>query len=384
MRANETSRTFLSGSLTRAFRIAAQAWPSPIRWQIGGLLVAVVALTIGTVWLQVQINTWQGAFYNALQGKNQADFLHLLMRFCGLAAAFIVAAVYRQYLQQMLQIRWRTQLTDRLLMRWLDNHAHYRMQLNGKAEDNPDQRIAEDAGMFVSSSLDLTLGFINALLTLLSFIGILWALSAEISLDLAGHTFSFPGYLVWIACAYAAAGSWLAHLIGRPLIGLSFQQQRVEADFRFALARMRENADAVALQDGEPGERRTLVTRFARLVENWRAIMTRQKRLTWMTASYGQIAVIFPYFVAAPAYFVGKLDARRSDAKRVGLRPGTGCAVVVRQRLLVDCRVACDGRKVGPIRGGSGCRARDDCQWHRTDPRQRPYLAPHAIAARLA
>lgn len=307
MPSDAPSATPASASLRRAGTLARSLWDSPIRGQAIGLLLIVIALTVFTVWLEVQLNTWQASFYNALQAKNIADFWQQMIRFCELAAAFIVAAVYRQYLQQMLQIRWRQQLTHHLTARWLRDHAHYRMQLAPQAEDNPDQRIAEDAGLFVSSTLDLLLDFINALLTLVSFIAILWVLSSEITLHLGSRDMTVPGYLVWVALIYALAGSWLTQRVGRPLIALNFGQQRAEADFRFALARMREHGDAIALQRGEVSERRHLRERFAQLVHNWRAIMTRQKRLTWVTSAYGQIAIVFPYFAAAPAYFLGRL-----------------------------------------------------------------------------
>jgi putative ATP-binding cassette transporter len=296
-----------SGFLRDLWRLIGPYWFSEERWSARLLLAAIVALTLGMVWINVEINQWQNAFFNSLQDKKQDTFFELLIRFGWLAAAYIVMAVYQLYLNQWLQIRWRRWMTDVYLAQWLQDRTYYRMQLLDRGTDNPDQRIAEDFRLFVTQSLSLTLGFINAFVTLVSFIGILWSLSGVLEFTLGGVAYEMPGYMVWIALAYAALGSWLTHRIGLRLIGLNFEQQRFEADFRFSLVRFRENAEGVALYAGEAQELSRFRVRFGNVVANWIRIMVQQKRLTWFTAGYSQAAIIFPYVVAAPRYFSGAI-----------------------------------------------------------------------------
>ena len=282
-------------------------WFSQEKWSARLLLVAIIALTLGTVWINVEINQWQNAFFNSLQDKKQDVFFQLLIKFGWLAAAYIVMAVYQLYLNQWLQIRWRRWMTYLYLGEWLANRTYYAMQLADRGTDNPDQRIAEDFRLFIAQTLSLTLGFINALVTLVSFIGILWGLSGVLDFSLNGVAYEIPGYMVWIALLYAALGTWITHRIGKPLIRLNFDQQRFEADFRFSLVRFRENAEGVALYAGEAQELSGFRARFANVISNWIGIMVQQKRLTWFTAGYSQIAIIFPYVVAAPRYFSGAM-----------------------------------------------------------------------------
>lgn len=278
-----------------------------------GLLAAVIVLNLASVALSVWFNSWYNDFYNALQEKHYDDFKHLLLMFSLVAAAFIVVAVYKQYLGQMLQLRWRTWLTEQWLGDWMSGRRFYRMQLFGPqmsgadATDNPDQRLAEDLRLFTSYSLGLGIGLMNAVVTLFSFLGILWTLSGDFSITLAGHDISIPGYMVWAALIYAILGTWLTNRIGKPLIYLNFVQQRFEADFRFHLVRVRENAEGIAFQHGAAVEQAGLQGRFTAVVANFLAIMLKQKQLTWFTAGYGQLALIFPFVVSAPRYFGGSL-----------------------------------------------------------------------------
>lgn len=282
-------------------------WSSEEKWAARGLLAVVVALDLGTVFVSVEINQWQAAFYNSLEKKDQIEFMRLIGTFSLLAGAFIVMAVYQLYLTQMLQIKWRRWLTERYLSRWLNARTYYRMQLTDRATDNPDQRIAEDLSGFVGTTLSLSLGLLNASVTLGSFLFILWGLSGSFTLLIGGQEYVIPGYLVWVALVYAVIGTWCAHLIGRPLVGLNFQRQRVEADFRFSLVRFRENAEGVALYNGEMDERNHFMSRFQAVFGNWWEIMRRQKKLTWFQSFYGQLAVIFPYIVVAPRFFTGAI-----------------------------------------------------------------------------
>jgi len=283
-------------------------WKSEERGRAWLLLLANIGLILVTVYVTVLFIQWYNAFYNALQAKAQAEFFHQLGRFCVLAAIYILIAVYRIYLNQMLQIRWRRWLTDRYLSDWLRDRNYYRMQLKDAGTDNPDQRIAEDFRLFVDESLSLGLGFLNAAVTLGSFVAILWSLSGSLEIPLGGTTYVIYGYMVWVAIVYAIAGTWLTHKIGKPLILLNFNQQKYEADFRYNLVRFRENCEGVALYRGEEDELRGFRACFNAVFENWWAIMKRQKLLTFFTAGYSQAAVIFPFVVGAPRFFSGAIQ----------------------------------------------------------------------------
>ena len=298
--------TRLREVLRDAWTLIRPYWFSEDRWAGRGLLLVVVALNLFIVYINVLLSKWYNLFYNSLQDKDFAAFGSLLLRFSWLAGLFIVAAVYQIYLNQMLQIRWRRWLTERYLGAWLTDGAYYRMQLASGETDNPDQRIADDLRLFVTGALTLSIGGLRAVVTLVSFLGILWGLSGSMTLPI-GRGLTVPGYMVWAALVYAVAGTWLTNLIGRPLVRLNFNQQRFEADFRFGLVRFRENTEGVALYGGEGDEMRSFRERFGFVVRNWWDIMRRQKRLTWFTAGYSQAAIIFPILVAAPRYFRGEI-----------------------------------------------------------------------------
>jgi putative ATP-binding cassette transporter len=268
------------------------------------LLAAVIGLELGIVALNVQFNAWNARFYNAIQDKDWDTFQLQLLIFCGLAALFIVAAVYQLYLQMWLRIRWRTWMTDNYLERWLKDSTHYRMRLTGDAADNPDQRIAEDLDLFADKAIRIGIGFLGAIATLLSFAAILWSLSNQAQTPILG---AIPGYLVWTALFYSLFGTLITHLIGKPLVKLNFNQQRFEADFRYHLVRVRENGEQIALLDGERAENEGLGRRFASLVGNFHKLMIANKRLTWFTAGFNQVSIIFPYIVVSPAYFAGTI-----------------------------------------------------------------------------
>jgi vitamin B12/bleomycin/antimicrobial peptide transport system ATP-binding/permease protein len=295
-------------TLATIWRLAAPYFWSEDRWRGRALLFSVIAIELAIVAITVLINQWNARFYNALQDRNWATFLSELAFFSWLAAAYIVLAVYQLYLNQWLQIRWRNWMTRQYLGRWLDQGNHYRMQLLGDAADNPDQRIAEDIQMFIERTLTIGIGLLSAIVTVGSFIAILWGLSQDAPLHLFGSAWPIPGYLVWAALIYSVAGTLITHLIGRPLIWLMFNQQRFEADFRFNLVRVRENSEQIALLGGEVAERERLMDRFAYVVANWLKIMTRTKKLTFFTASFNQVSTIFPFVVVAPAYFAGAMQ----------------------------------------------------------------------------
>ena len=291
-----------------AWRLLLPYWRSEERRNALGLLAAIVLLSLCAVYVLVLLNAWNRSFYDALQQRDAAAFTRQLGRFCLLAAVFIATAVYRQYLTQVLEMRWRRWLTHHFLDAWLGGGAYLRLERTSRETDNPDQRIAEDLRALSGGTLTLATGLLNAVVTLVSFVGILWGLSGPLTIPLGGGALTIPAYLVWAAVLYAIAGSLVTHRIGRPLVRLHASQQRREADFRFGLVRLRETAEEVALYRGEPLEQRGLCTRFAAIVDNWWSLLRAQKRLTWFTTSYGQAANVLPILVAAPRYFAGAIQ----------------------------------------------------------------------------
>ena len=287
----------------RTWAMITPYWRSEEKGRAWLLLAAVIGLSLFSVAISVWINHWYKDFYNALEKKDTAAFWQLIGYFGGIAAVAILGAVYRLYLTQMLTIRWRAWLTEKHFSRWLAHKNYYQLEQGGYT-DNPDQRISEDLNNFTSGTLSLGLGLLRNVVSLVSFSIILWGVSG--SIEVFGIT--IPGYMFWCALLYAAVGSWLTHLIGRRLIGLSNQQQRFEADLRFSMVRLRENAESIALYNGEPNERQRLSTRFGKVWQNFWDIMKVSKRLTFFTAGYSQIAIIFPFIVAAPRYFTGKIE----------------------------------------------------------------------------
>ena len=298
-------------TLAQVVQLSLPYFRSEDRWAGRGLLGAILTIELAQVGIAVLLNAWNARFYDALQHKDASAFGYELLIFSVLAAAFILLAVYQLYLSQALQIRWRQWMTNRLLGAWLQDSVPYRMQLCANYIDNPDQRIAEDIKLFVADTLSLGTGLLGAAVTLGSFLVILWGLSNAAPLPFFGHAFEIPGYLVWVAIVYAAAGTVITHLIGRPLVDLDIEQQRREADFRTGLLRVRENAEQIALLKGERAECNRLMARFARVRDNWTTIMRCQKRLTFFTAGYSQIQVIVPILVAGPAYFAGAFTLGR-------------------------------------------------------------------------
>ncbi|HIC2842951.1 TPA: ABC transporter ATP-binding protein/permease [Burkholderia contaminans] len=274
-------------------------------WKIAwGLLVTIIAINLCVVWINVRLNKWNAEFYNALQSKDVHDFPNLLMQFSALAFAFIILAVYGRYLRQMLGFRWRQWLTDRFLGQWLGDRAFYRIERDRLA-DNPDQRITDDLQSFATTTLALSLDLLSTVVTLVSFITILWSLAGALTISLGATPIAIPGYMVWAAALYAVVGSLIIQKVGHPLVSINYQQQRVEADFRFGLIRVRENAEQIAFYDGEKTETGNAQNLFARIRDNWWRVMKYTKRLTFVLSFYGQIAIIFPLVVAAPRYFAG-------------------------------------------------------------------------------
>jgi vitamin B12/bleomycin/antimicrobial peptide transport system ATP-binding/permease protein len=276
------------------------------RWIGLGLVAVVIALQFALVAISVRFNYWNRDWFNSIQEKNADEFWRLLLTvWVFWVIVYVVVAIYQYVLQASLEIRWRSWLTEYYTARWLGGANHYRMSILGGQTDNPDQRIQEDVRKFTLTTLSFTLRILSQVSTLVSFSVILWGISSDFTLP--GTDIVVPGLLFWIALVYAAGATIVTHLIGRPLIGLNFMQERYEADFRFGLARLREYGEQVALLEGERAERRRLGGQFRRVIDNYYEIIGITKRLIAFTAFYENSNSVVPYVIAAPFYFSGKI-----------------------------------------------------------------------------
>lgn len=272
------------------------------------LALALFLLTLLQVGVQVRFNLWNRDFFNALEARDSSAFMTQLGVFALLAVAAMVVAVYQIYIKQLIQLRWRAWLTDRLAAAWLEQGRHYQLNfMNDPGADNPDQRIAEDTRLATEMAVDFAGGLLTSVIMLVSFVGILWTLSGPLHVALGSNEFDIPGYMVWAALLYAMIGSWTTWRLGKPMVDINVQRNGREADFRFGLVRLRESSEAIALIRGEPDERQALRRAFARIAVVWEALMQAQRRLMWLTSAYGSLAMVFPTLVASPRYFAGAI-----------------------------------------------------------------------------
>ncbi|HEY8267449.1 MAG TPA: ABC transporter ATP-binding protein/permease [Xanthobacteraceae bacterium] len=292
-------RTFLT--------LALPYFRSEEKWRARGLLAGVVVAEFGVVYALVAFNHWSGYFFNAIQDRNWNAFLFSLLLFAGIAAWTVLATMLQFFFGQSLILRWRRWLTERFVELWMADGRHYRVQLQHPEIDNAHLRIANDILIFMQRTYEVGQNFLGSMIALTSFAYILWQISSVAPLVLFGVDLSFPGYLFWIAIAYAGTGTLIAHLIGKPLIRLNFNQQRFESDYRFGIVRVLDHSEQVALLRGEEMEQRVLDRRFTSLVKNWVALISRQTGLTGFTSGYSQISFVFPFVMASPAYFAGSV-----------------------------------------------------------------------------
>lgn len=296
------------GFLRRFVRLAAPFFRGAGSWRAWLLAAGLIVLTLAQIAIQVRFNLWNRDFFNALEARDRNAFLWQMVLFVALAVASMGTAVYQLYVKQLLQLRWRGWLTDRLIADWLSDGRHYQLSHTGtQGADNPDQRIAEDARVSTEMAVEFAVGILNAVLMLVSFIGILWTLSGPLHVALASYEFDIPGYMVFAAIVYAGIGSSATWLVGRPMVAINVARNSAEGNLRFGLVRVRESGEGIALIRGEADERRGLAAAFAAVAEVWRNLMRSQRRLMWLTSAYGMLGTVFPTIVASPRYFAGAI-----------------------------------------------------------------------------
>ncbi|CUJ84295.1 CDS102 [Achromobacter xylosoxidans] len=307
----------LSCQMARLIRICVRGHDGRI-----GVLYLIAILILGFCGIAVSLRmiAWSAAFYDALQRVDGNEILKQIGVFAALTLTSAVLYLIGRCLQQMLQIRWRTALTDEVLSRWLRNQTHWKLRLGGKGVDNPDQRIAEDCRLFAQLFITQGLGLVNELVAVVSYFSVLWSLSAfALSIRLFGASVEIPRYMVWAAPLYVLLASMLTHALGTPLRKLNLAQQKREADFRFSLGSVRESSESIALQKGERTERRILDGLYAQIVANWKLLIKRELILGCFTRPYMQTVLRIPVFLALPAFIAGKLTLGGADADSIGV-----------------------------------------------------------------
>lgn len=299
MKSGYWTREFIVG----LFHLITPYWNSEEKKSARLYLAGIITLTIAAVYMTLLLNEWFNSFYSALQNYDSGAVYRGLLRFTGLAFAHIAFAVYSYYLQQRLALRWRKWMTKNYLAKWTGQQMYYRLEMFSQGTaDNPDQRISEDINLFTARTLSFMSGLLRSATTIVCFIFVLWNLSEVLSFSAAGQEIHIYGYLVWTALAYSVLGTWITHKVGHRLVSLNYLQQKLEADFRFSMVRLRETAESVAFYNGAAKEEAFLSNRFMTLLRNTLFIIKKQKQLSWLTNSYAQIAIIFPFVVAVPRY----------------------------------------------------------------------------------
>jgi len=292
--------------LKQFLHLARPFWGGKTQWREWLLLASIIGFTLFSIFMSVKIAAWDKRFYDALAAFDGKAMPALIVEYCGYMALIIGCIVCGDWLQKRLVFRWRTHLTERFQQNWLGGHKHYRLQLTGEP-DNPDQRIADDIYQLADKSIVLFRSFINNIAKFSAFVGVLWGLSGVQHFTLWEHGFTVRGYLVWVALAYSAASTLLAHLVGRKLKDLNIDRQHREADYRAALLRVRDHAEQVAFYQGADAEQGRLQQRYRRILDNWRRLTNCEFRQETFWAAYVRISIFIPIIATLPMYLAKTL-----------------------------------------------------------------------------
>src|SRR5437773_629779 len=293
--------------LPRFLRLAAPFFTSEERWTAWLITGGLIVLTLLQIGIAVRLNIWNRDFFNSLESRDWNAFLYQMGLFALLASATMGVAVYQTYVKQLLQLRWRRWLTAKLVDRWLAEGRYYQLGFIEAGVDNPDQRISENTKHTTEQAVEFSLGIFEKAVTLISFIGILWMVSGALDVTLGGWSFQIPGYMVFAALLYAAIGSTLTYLVGKPIVTANLRQNATEADYRFALVRLRENSEAVGMIGGERDEKKVLTKYFGEVLGSTMGLMRTQRQLMWLTSFYATVGIVYPTLVASPRFFAGAI-----------------------------------------------------------------------------
>ena len=296
------------GSLfSETWQMAKLYWDSQQRKRLLMLAAGIFIVIAATAHMQVRLNAWNQPFYDAVTRKDVPDFIRQLGVFAVLAAILLALNVAQVWLNQTTKLTMRRSLVHELCDQWLKPLRAFRLTNAGSIGANPDQRMSADAQHLADLGTDLLIGLLQSTLLLLSFIGVLWFLSQQMTLPWGGRHIHVPGYMVWCALIYAAVGSFLSWRVGRPLIALNAERYAREAELRSALVRVNEDIEGITIYGGEAGEKELLDRVFETVLEATRRIVGAVTRLTWVTSGYGWFTIIAPILVAAPSYLSGEM-----------------------------------------------------------------------------
>ncbi len=282
-------------------------WTSPVRNRLILLAFALLSIILLTAYGQIRLNEWNAPFYNALERRDLSAFIHQLEVFAVIAGCLLLLNVVQTWLNQMTALKMREGLAKDMVDQWLKPGRAARLAGFGAIAINPDQRLHDDVRNLAESSTALSIGLVNATILLVSFIGVLWTLSAGFAININGNLVAIPGYMVWAAILYAGSASLLSNLVGHRLVGLNAERYSKEAELRFSLMRASENLTAIALARGEKNERRRIGIDIDAVLGVIRGLAMALTHLTWVSSGYGWLAIVAPILIAAPVYFSGNL-----------------------------------------------------------------------------
>ncbi|MET0747871.1 MAG: ABC transporter ATP-binding protein/permease, partial [Rhizobium sp.] len=283
-------------------------WHSPVRVRLISLVVSLFVVILVTAYVQVLLNEWNAPFYDSLARRDGAEFMKQLGVFGMIAGTLLVLNVIQAWLNQMAALYMREGLARDLVDQWLKGKRALRLASSGLIGVNPDQRLHEDARNLAESTTGLAIGLVQSTILLVSFIGVLWALSSGFIFNVHGYSFSIPGYMVWAAIIYAASASLLSQWVGGKLVRLNADRYSKEAELRFALMHANEYMPSITVAGGQENERRRINMDISSVLAVIRKLAIANTNLTWVSASYGWMVLVIPILVAAPAYFSGGLS----------------------------------------------------------------------------
>jgi vitamin B12/bleomycin/antimicrobial peptide transport system ATP-binding/permease protein len=295
--------------LVRALRVLLiTLWSTEGRRPLSMLTVAIVVVICATVAAQLALNAWNRPFYNAIQQRNLSEFAYQSLVFVVIAGSLLILNVTQAWLREMIKLRSREWLTRDLFTQWLVPGRAMRLAYAGEIGVNPDQRVQQDTSQLTDVGAELGIGLFQSTLLLFAFLGVLWELSGVLTIPVAGTSVTIPGYMVWCALLFAAAGSFLAWRVGGSLVGLNATRFQRESELRFALVQLNEQSEKIAQHHCEQSEQQHLGLELNNVLAVMRQIVSAITRVTWITAGYGWISIIAPLVIAAPSYFSGRLS----------------------------------------------------------------------------
>jgi len=307
-RESNTEEIANSGLVPQLGMMVRALWAAPVRntlfWLSGALFLVIAVTAYG----QIRLNNWNQPFYDALSRRDFEQFLLQLGVFGLIAGALLALNVAQRWLGETLKLRLRQGLVLDLIQNWMQPGRAFRLSQAGAMGVNPDQRMHEDARHLTELSADLGVGLLQSSILLVTFVSVLWSLSADFVFHLGSRHFAVPGYMVWAAIVYSGSASLLSYWVGRSLIDRNAQRYAREADLRFSLVRVNEHIDAIALAAGEADEERRIEVDLAAVLAATGRLVSGLTNLAWITAGYGWFTLVAPILVAAPLYFAGNIS----------------------------------------------------------------------------